>query len=174
MFQFCLFSIYRFRKQNHISQFSNYRRQFSIQNFSSSSCQHEIQTLAYLQYIQELLYHITNPNICSFPAKFINIFCTQSSQLPCASFVYFQPPRKLHPLNNRNPSENVLHNHFLDIRILYSPAYNFFCKTSILSYHNYCCLSKVTNFNILHFSFVHAPACANCNVFLNITLFKKI
>ena len=62
---------------------------------------------------------------------------------------------------------------FSDIRISYSRAYNFFCKMSILSYHNYCCLSKVANFNVLHFSFVHAPACANCNIFLNITLFKK-
>ena len=89
------------------------------------------------------------------------------------SFVYFQPRRKLHPLKNRNPSENVLHKHFPDIRILYqisySPADNLFCKKKrkILSYHSYCCLSKVDNFNVLHFSFVHAPACADCNLFLN-------
>ena len=30
-------------------------------------------------------------------------------------------------LKNRNPSENVLHKHFPDIRISYSPANNLFC-----------------------------------------------
>ena len=128
--------------------------------------------LIYPQYIQELLYHIIKPNTCSFPAELIKFLHTQNSQSPCVSFVHFQPPRKLHPLKNRNPSENVLHNHFLNIRISYSPADNFFCKMTILSYHNYCCLSKVVSFKFLHFSFVHTPACANCNIFLYITLVK--
>ena len=39
---------------------------------------------------------------------------------------------------------------------------SYFVKRNVLlSYYSYCSLSKVDNF--LHFSFVHAPACANCN-----------
>ena len=89
------------------------------------------------------------------------------------SFVYFQLPRKLRPLKNRNTWENVLHKHFPDIQISYriwhSPADNLFCneKRKLISYHSYCCLSKVDKFKVLHFSFVHAPACANCKLFLN-------
>ena len=41
---------------------------------------------------------IFKPTIHLIPAKLIHISEAQSLQLPCFSFVYFQPPRKLRPL----------------------------------------------------------------------------
>ena len=69
MFKFCLFSVFSIQKAKPQIILSNYRRQFPVYNFPSSSCQHEIQTLIYPQYIPEYLYYIVKLNICLIPAK---------------------------------------------------------------------------------------------------------
>ena len=77
---------------------SNYQRQFSVIT----------SLLAYvnMKFKRQYIHNIFQSNAIKFLkatirlilAKLIHICEAQSLQLPCFSFVYFQPPRKLHPL----------------------------------------------------------------------------
>ena len=97
--------------------------------------------LIHPQYISELLYHIINPYLYSVQLNLSTFCILKVRSHHVFSSVYFQPPRKLRPLKNKKPSENVRHKHFPDIRILYSPADNLFVERNV----NYLAITAIVD-----------------------------
>ena len=90
--------LFPFRKQNHKSYYPIIDDNFQLITFLLAHVSMKFKCQYICNIFQSNVIMFQKPTIHLIPVKLIRICKTRSSQLPCFSFVYFQPPRKLRPL----------------------------------------------------------------------------